>query len=495
MRQAKAIVGDKTRIAQVEWIGLIAVMLIAIGARFVRLDASLWYDEIFTVVNFVRLPALDLVSTYDSFNNHMLYSLAAKLCVALFGEHPWALRLPAVIFGVAAIVVQWLIARRLLGPWPALVTALLLSLSYHHVWFSQNARGYTGLLLWTSLATLAFVDGIARPNWRNWMGYGACAAIAMYMHLSAVFFLMAHAAVYLMLLASGGLHDKRARMMPVYGGLIGGALALVAYAPIIGQMLSTVRVVSTASSSASGAALAEWRNPLRALQEVAGTLSAAGVFAPVLIAGSLIVLIAGIASLAKRDRVMTAIYVVHVPLAVALLSILSVRIWPRYFFVDIGFIMMALVQGVFVLSAWIAPFIRLDRRWLTGAGVVAMLVVSVGLLARNYAHPKQDFIGARDFVLHAQQPSDAVAAVGLAGYAYSHYYAPAWQVANTSTELDRIKAGAPVTWVLIAFPHMTARARPEIMAVLARDFDQVADFPGTMGDGAIWVYRSRTPVS
>ena len=345
--QAEAIVGDHPRMTRVEWAGLITVLLIAIGARLVRLDASLWYDEIFTVVNFVRLPTLDLIRTYDSFNNHMLYSLAAKLCVVLFGEHPWALRLPAVIFGVSAIIVQWVITRRLLGPWPALVTALLLSLSYHHVWFSQNARGYTGLLLWTSLATLAFVDGIARPSWRNWIGYGACAAIAMYMHLSAIFFLMAHGAVYLLLLASGGLHDRKARIMPIWGALIGGALTLAVYAPILGEMIATVQDVSTASSSSSGAALAEWRNPLRALQEVAISVSAAGMFTPALVMGALIVLVAGVISLAKRDRVMTAIYVIHVPMAVILLSILSVRIWPRYFFVDIGFIMMAMVHGVF----------------------------------------------------------------------------------------------------------------------------------------------------
>ena len=493
MGQAGSIASDRAPVSRIEGVGLAIVLAIAIAARVFRLDASLWYDEILTVVNFVRLPTLDLVGTYDSFNNHMLYSLAAKLCVSLFGEHPWALRLPAVIFGIAAIAVQWLIARRLLGPWPALATALLLSLSYHHVWFSQNARGYTGLLLWTSAATLAFVDGIARPSWRNWIVYGVCVALAMYVHLSAIFFFMAHGAAYLLMLVSHGLPDRKARIMPVWGALIGGALALAVYAPILGKMVATVKSVSTASSSASGAALAEWRNPLRAFQEVAISVSAAGVFTPALIVAALIVLIAGIASLAKRDRMMTAIYVIHVPLAVALLSILSVRIWPRYFFVDIGFIMMALVHGVFVLSAWFAPVIRIDRRWLTGACVAAMVVVSVGLLARNYSYPKQDFIGARDFVLHSQQRSDAVVAVSLAGYAYGHYYAPRWKVAESAAELERIRAGANTTWVLIAFPHMTSRARPEIMTQLSRDFDKVADFPGTMGDGAIWVYRSRKP--
>ncbi len=493
MGQAGSNSSDRSPVSQIEYIGLAIVLFVAIAARLLRLDASLWYDEIFTVVNFVRLPTLDLVGTYDSFNNHMLYSLAAQLCVALFGEHPWALRLPAVIFGIAAIIVQWLITRRLLGPWPALVTALLLSLSYHHVWFSQNARGYTGLLLCTSAATLAFVNGIERPSWRNWIFYGVCVALAMYVHLSAIFFFMAHGAVYLLLLASHGLHEGKARMMPIWGASIGGMLTLAVYAPILGEMIATVQDVSTATSSASGAALAEWRNPLRALQEVARSVSAAGIFTPALIMGALIALVAGITSLARRDRVMTAIYVIHVPMAVILLSILSVRIWPRYFFVDIGFIMMALVQGVFVLSAWIAPFIRIDRRWLTGTGVAAMLVVSVGLLARNYSYPKQDFIGARDYVLHAQQPSDAVVAVALAGYAYSHFYEPRWKVAESASELGRIRNGANVTWVLIAFPHMTARARTEVMTLLRRDFDKVADFPGTMGDGAIWVYRSRKP--
>ena len=156
------------QVSQREWGALALILALALGLRLFKADASLWYDEIFTVVNYVRLPTAQLVGVFDSLNNHMFYSLLAQLSVGILGENPLALRLPAILFGVGSIFVQWRIARRMMGAPGALIVALLLALSYHHVWFSQNARGYTGLLFFCSAATLAFVKGLEKPGWRIW---------------------------------------------------------------------------------------------------------------------------------------------------------------------------------------------------------------------------------------------------------------------------------------------------------------------------------------
>src|ERR1044072_1063224 len=52
--------------------------------------------------------------------------------------------------------------RRLLGDWVALISALLLAVSPWHIFWSQNARFYTSLLLFYTLALYAFHLGLER---------------------------------------------------------------------------------------------------------------------------------------------------------------------------------------------------------------------------------------------------------------------------------------------------------------------------------------------
>lgn len=480
------------------------ILALALALRLFKADAAFWYDEIFTLVNYIRLPVADLIVSFDSLNNHMLYSLLAKVSVALLGESPSALRLPAILFGVGSIFIQWRIARRVMSPMAALAVALLLAISYHHVWFSQNARGYTGLLFFSSWATLLFVKGLERPEWRTWTGYALLVAAAMYTHMSAGFFFVTHGAVYLLMLTRRWPHEAQRwpgvmTLRPAYGVALGIVVTLLLYAPIVEQAVRTIGEVSSASQAvAATSTLAEWHSPLRALREIGASISAAGPLVPFILIGAVLVLGAGIASLYRRAPVLTAIYVLHVPLAMVLLYLVGVRIWPRYFFVDIGFIMMALVEGVIVWSALVSGWLGLERRWtlaarmLAVAGVALMLLVSAGLLARNYAYPKQDYIAARDHVLGTAAPQDRIASVGLAAYAYGHYYAPQFTSVETGADLERLRVHTSgATWLLISFPHQLLSARPDVSAELGRHFDKVAAFPGTLGDGAVWVYRSR----
>ena len=147
----------------------LALLLVAAALlRIIHLDSGLWYDEIVTLVEFVRLPLASLVTTYTSTNNHILYSLLAKACTSLFGESSWALRLPAAVFGVASIWALFGLGREVTTRREALLASALMAFSYHHVWFSQNARGYTILLLGTIVATELLMRGLANGRRSLW---------------------------------------------------------------------------------------------------------------------------------------------------------------------------------------------------------------------------------------------------------------------------------------------------------------------------------------
>jgi hypothetical protein len=486
-------------VSTLEWIALAAVLLVGAAARFYRLDTSLWYDEIDTLLNFVRLPTGELIESLKP-NNHMLYSLQAQAAIALFSESAWSLRLPAVLFGLAGLVAVWALARSTVGRVEALVVAFLLAVSYTHVWFSQNARGYTELLFWTTCAMLLFVRGLAGSGWRTWTLYAISMAAANYTHLSALFFFLSQGIVFLALFAllqmrpgyvqrypalAGGVGWK-----PFFGLALGATLTLALYAPVLLQVPNFVHSMTVDPSNGPG----EWRHPWRTLQEVSVTLSSAGPLVPFILGASAIALASGAISLARRQPVITATYLLHVPLALLILSTLDSRIWPRFFLLDIGFIYLAVVHGTFVLCRYAARGVSNDEgfalrvRVLVATAVTVMTAGSLWLLARDYAYPKQDFAGAAAYVERERGPDDAVTSLEAARVGF-RLYAPQWSAVNSATELDALRQSGRRTWVVAAFPKYGPP--PAFRDTIAKDFDLVKRLPGTLSNGDIVIYRSR----
>jgi uncharacterized membrane protein len=478
-----------------EGLALVAILAIAAVARIVGLDAGLWYDEVFTLTRYVRAPIGQLLTDFSSLNNHMFYSLQAKAAVAMLGESAWALRLPAMLLGLASLVLVWAIGRGPAGRAPALFATLLLAISYHHVWFSQNARGYTGLLFWTSLATLLLVEGLKRPDWRIWTGYGLSVAAGMYTHLSAGFFFASHAVVYglawlardaKMLAPYSGLRDVR----PAFGFVLGGLLTGLLHLPLFAQVLAAVNKVSQSKTTS---AMAEWVNPLRTLHEIVSSLGAFGPLAPVALAGALLVIAIGAITLWRRSPLLVAVYVLSIPLALGVLVLLDFRIWPRYFFVDIGFVFLCLAAGAQVLCAWIARLFRAPRLELPlfAAGALVASVASLVLLVRNYERPKQDFDGALRLIAEGRESGDVATSIGLASEPIKIYFRPGWPVVRNDADLFALEARAKRVWVVTAFDDHVRPQQAAAMQRVRRNYVLVKELDGTLGGGTVKLYRSR----
>ena len=147
------------------WISLLVI--VATVLRVLALNQQLWFDEIVTLLDSARAPIWQIAIHYGGQNQHMLYSVMAHGSIRLLGEQPWTLRLPAVFFGVASIPALYFFGRMLTTNREALFACALMTVNYQHVWFSQNARGYTGMLLWTLLGQHLF------PSLRAVAGTGA----------------------------------------------------------------------------------------------------------------------------------------------------------------------------------------------------------------------------------------------------------------------------------------------------------------------------------
>src|SRR5450755_2633515 len=160
----------------VPWVALAGLMAVAAILRVIGLNRDLWLDEFYALMLTVRRPLAEILTLFPGDNQHMLYSALARISVVVFGEHPWSLRLPSVMFGVGAVPAVYFLGREVTTKREGLLAATLLTVSYHHVWFSQNARGYTGMLFWTMLCSTYLLRGLQDPKRLTWIAYGITAA-------------------------------------------------------------------------------------------------------------------------------------------------------------------------------------------------------------------------------------------------------------------------------------------------------------------------------
>src|SRR6266699_1927884 len=71
---------------------VLAIVVLAAVVRLGPLQRGLGFDELFTAIHFVQTDTIwQPATTWLTFNNHIAYSLLARLSVGVFGMREWAL--------------------------------------------------------------------------------------------------------------------------------------------------------------------------------------------------------------------------------------------------------------------------------------------------------------------------------------------------------------------------------------------------------------------
>ncbi len=146
-----------------------------------------------------------------------LYTFVLYLWTAVAGDSEWALRLPSAVFGVALVAVVARLAARWLGEETAVPAAWLAAGSPFLVWYAQEARNYTQLMLCAALATLAVLRLRERVRAPGVAAYLAAAWAGMLSNLS--FGLLGAAHLRWWLATPGGAARRLARAAAVAAAL------------------------------------------------------------------------------------------------------------------------------------------------------------------------------------------------------------------------------------------------------------------------------------
>jgi 4-amino-4-deoxy-L-arabinose transferase-like glycosyltransferase len=176
---------------------LIAAVSVWNGTRSVR--QSLTIDEAMTFLSFSSKPLGEMFVYYDA-NNHVLFTLLSRGSYLALGDAEWAIRLPAVLGGVAFLVLLAGVLVRLLGEsgtavaaWVAVVSNPLL---LDHL---VAGRGYgMALALWMG-AVLVLLHAEDAGGWRRWAGAGVLLGLALAANLNLLFVGVATGLTYALL--------------------------------------------------------------------------------------------------------------------------------------------------------------------------------------------------------------------------------------------------------------------------------------------------------
>jgi mannosyltransferase len=223
--------------------------------RLYRINEQVWHDEVSILVTSLRRPLHEIATQWPGPASHVLFELSARLSIIAFGEAPFALRLPAVVFGVAGVVAFYWLALLLLRRDHAFALGMLYAVSYFHVWFSQNARGYTAMMLFFVLVSALLVRAWQRRRIERGagIGYALAGAMTAYSHPVglAVVPLQAAVAAVAARTAGRGTGQKNAFPLRTYLTYAAFALLLTAllYLPFVPSLLTFTRDVADAPGS------------------------------------------------------------------------------------------------------------------------------------------------------------------------------------------------------------------------------------------------------
>ena len=171
---------------------LSAVIILGAYLRLTALNRqSLWFDEIDVVVRAQRPLGQVLHTFVQQGENGPLYNLMLALWIRVAGISEIAVRFPSAVAGTLAIPLIYLLGRRVAGSTVGLLAAGLLAISPYHVWYSQEAKMYSIVVLLALASTYAFVAALETNDRFWWAAYVVVTSLMFYTHVVTVLIFVA----------------------------------------------------------------------------------------------------------------------------------------------------------------------------------------------------------------------------------------------------------------------------------------------------------------
>ncbi|NOZ72141.1 MAG: hypothetical protein GXP38_09545 [Chloroflexi bacterium] len=166
---------------------LVGILLAAWAWRLTGLDfQSLWRDEMDSLL-FATRPLPQVLANFTRpGENGPLYFLLLRPWLWLMGHSEYALRFPSALAGVLALPWIYVWGRKLFGFQVGLLAMVLLAVNPYHLWYSQEVRMYSLLVVLIMAALWVFAWALERGGAGRWLLWLILTSVCFYIHVFGV---------------------------------------------------------------------------------------------------------------------------------------------------------------------------------------------------------------------------------------------------------------------------------------------------------------------
>lgn len=174
------------------WLAVFALTALGTLLRLYGLShESLWADELASWHQSHKDSVFDVIQTMRGNVHPPGWTVFLHYVQAIIGDSEAALRLPSAIAGIAAIPAIFVLGRYLHSTWTGLFAASLITVLWAPIYYSQEARAYSLLILLSILTTYILLRILAdlerdRTNRALFVTYILLCTAASYLHYSGL---------------------------------------------------------------------------------------------------------------------------------------------------------------------------------------------------------------------------------------------------------------------------------------------------------------------
>ncbi len=232
---------------------IVAIILLPFFYWLVRqVNADLWYDEVFTLTNYVLVPLNRTVTDYSFPNNHVFANLLNNGWLQLLGvreigpllDRPWLIRILPLAATLGTLTYVYLTGRRFLGRFQARVALVVLTTTLPFFNFALQVRGFSLSMLFITALVYRTLAWEQNRRWYHAVRVVVATTLALYtipLNLYAILALGGFLAVAGIIVRG---RPRRSRLTAA-GLMLGGTLlALLFYVPVLGPLFGNRFVAS-----------------------------------------------------------------------------------------------------------------------------------------------------------------------------------------------------------------------------------------------------------
>lgn len=212
---------------------IVFILLLGLFLRFNCLDfQSVWLDELHTLNE--ANPNVPLSQLYGAImlGEQMppLYFYILYFIFKIFGYTELIARLFSAVLGVVSIYALYILAKEIFNKKIALISALLLAINSFHLYYSQEARPYILLFLFSILSFYGLSVYLKNPNIKNAIKYGAFSGLMLLSHFFGLFVVFAQLFILLFFFL---ISEKDTKFFFIKNTAIAGGIMILLFLPAL----------------------------------------------------------------------------------------------------------------------------------------------------------------------------------------------------------------------------------------------------------------------